>query len=290
MSKIRLFADDCVLYRNIVSCVDIDQIQKDLDSIQEWVTQNKMKLNIQKCKVMCFSNKKIKTSIQLQLMEETLETVDTYKYLGVVLHCRMNWKHHVEKVADKATKNLNFVMRNLRGTNRLVKEKAYLSLIRPIVEYAAAVWDPHIKQHTQIIEGVQRLAARRVTGKWRMWKWGREEHGCKQIVYESPTEMLKEFNWGTLENRRKEARLCNLYRAGTSNWKGWNEITEKIEEATFTGKNDHKYKIKTYTSKKDVGKFSFFNRTSSDWNDLSPSTFKQWPKTAKDFKSKLISN
>lgn len=74
---------------------------------------------------------------------------------------------------------------------------------------------------------------------------------------ESLTEMLKEFDWETLVNIRKEARLCNLYHPGTNNWGGWNEISDKIKQCIFKGRNDHQYKIKLSTSKKDVGQFAF---------------------------------
>ena len=38
--------------------------------------------------------------------------------------------------------------------------QAYVTLVRPCLEYACSVWDPHTQMHCQDIEGVQRQAAR----------------------------------------------------------------------------------------------------------------------------------
>ena len=43
--------------------------------------------------------------------------------------------------------------------------KAYVTLVRPCLEYACSVWDPHTQKHCQDIEGVQRQAARFVKKK-----------------------------------------------------------------------------------------------------------------------------
>ena len=43
----------------------------------------------------------------------------------------------------KATKTLNFVKRTLSKFCSDVKATAYCTLIRPILEYAAVVWDSH---------------------------------------------------------------------------------------------------------------------------------------------------
>jgi hypothetical protein len=46
-----------------------------------------------------------------------------------------------------------------------VKEQAYKALVRPSLEYACSVWDPHLKADINKMEMVQRRAARYVTNK-----------------------------------------------------------------------------------------------------------------------------
>jgi hypothetical protein len=44
-STIRLFADDCVIYRTIINKKDIENLQKDLDRLGEWAVESAMKIN-----------------------------------------------------------------------------------------------------------------------------------------------------------------------------------------------------------------------------------------------------
>jgi len=44
-STIRLFVDDCVIYRKIINKEDIEKLQKFLDRLGEWAVENGMKIN-----------------------------------------------------------------------------------------------------------------------------------------------------------------------------------------------------------------------------------------------------
>ena len=48
-SSVRLFADDCVLYRNIHSIQDCFILQEDLTSLEQWEADRQMKFNVAKC-------------------------------------------------------------------------------------------------------------------------------------------------------------------------------------------------------------------------------------------------
>ena len=48
-SSVRLFADDCVLYRNIESHTDCQILQDDLNSLAQWEADWQMKFNVAKC-------------------------------------------------------------------------------------------------------------------------------------------------------------------------------------------------------------------------------------------------
>ena len=51
-SKVRLFADDCLLYREIKNNQDQIDMQRDLDALMDWGSTWGMKLNAKKCNIM----------------------------------------------------------------------------------------------------------------------------------------------------------------------------------------------------------------------------------------------
>ena len=78
-SEIRLFADDCVCYREIRDTDDSLKLQKDIDKC--WARKWGMRFQPVKCNIMQISRKrtnKIETSY-------TLENVDSIKYLEVTI-------------------------------------------------------------------------------------------------------------------------------------------------------------------------------------------------------------
>ena len=48
-SSVHLFADDCVLYRNIESPMDCQILPNDLNSLAQWETDWQLKYNVAKC-------------------------------------------------------------------------------------------------------------------------------------------------------------------------------------------------------------------------------------------------
>ena len=82
--------------------------------------------------------------------------------------------------------------------NSDIKEKAYTALVRPAVEYASSVWDPHLQKDINKLEIIQRRSASYVTNRYPNTS--------------SVETMLQKLQWPTLEERRKKARLTLLYK------------------------------------------------------------------------------
>ena len=91
-----------------------------------------------------------------------------------------------------------FVARNIPRCCRKVKQMAYAIYIRPTVEYASQVWDPHTKRDTNKIEMIQRRCARYVTGNFDRTS--------------SMASLINCLSWPTLEERRRQYCLSVMYR------------------------------------------------------------------------------
>ena len=160
-STLRLFADDCLLYKTIQSSQDSIDLQQDLLAMQSWEETRLMKFNISKCFVMRVTqSKKYKVLYDYQLHSSTLSSVDHCKYLGVVLQSNLRWSKHIETITAKANSTLGMARRNIKKAPISVKEQIYKTLIRPQLEYASCMWSPWLKQDILELEKVQHHGAR----------------------------------------------------------------------------------------------------------------------------------
>ena len=84
-STIRLFADDCVIYRKIIKPEDMDKLQKDLDRLGKWATENAMKINPSKSKAIRFTKVRVQDPLNYSLMGKVIPQTRSCKYLGIIL-------------------------------------------------------------------------------------------------------------------------------------------------------------------------------------------------------------
>ena len=202
-TSVKLFADDCLVYRKISTPSDGKTLQKDIDSLLAWSNDWKMDFNADKCKVLRITNKKSPVTTMYNMLGEELEVVVHYPYLGIELDSNLSWNSHVNNITEKATNVLNFVRRSLYSCPEKTKAKAYTTIVRPVLEYASTVWDPHQANHIEKIEAIQSRAARFVRRDY-------DRHS-------SVSGMLKELNWPTLKERRYIARTCLFHKAVNDN-------------------------------------------------------------------------
>ena len=102
-------------------------------------------------------------------------------------------------MCSKTNRTLGFLRRNLFSCPQDVKEAAYKTMVRPILEYGSTVCDPHCNGLNDELENVQKRAARFVKRNY-SYKTG------------SITGILEVLKWETLQRSRKDNRLILLYK------------------------------------------------------------------------------
>ena len=258
-STVRLFADDCLVYRTITSAEDQHQLQEDLDKLVDWAQTWGMRFNPSKCKSVTITRRRQGEPTNYTLMGVDLEEKKDIQYLGVHIQHDLRWNKQTAHATSKATRVLNFIRRNFHHCTPHVKEKLYMTLVRPHLEYASASWDPYTKKNIHAIERVQNRAARFVSNTY----------GENTSI----TAILKELKWTALEDRRKCHRLTCFLKMlnGNLDIKHEDFIQPKIDR----NRRGHSIQYQQLHTNSEAFANSFFVRTTTEWNKLLQSTVDQ---------------
>ena len=197
-SSVRLFADDCMLYREIHNTEDSALLQEDVNTLCTWESRWQMGFNVSKCHIMTVTHKTKPLQHDYTMGEKVLGRVTHHPYLGVEISSDMSWNTHINQTVKKANKQLGLIRRNLYSCDKSTKSVAYHTLVRPILEYCHAVWDPHQQTNKDLIEKIQRRAARFAMNDYNQTS--------------SVTNMLKQLGWESLDARRCKARLHIVFK------------------------------------------------------------------------------
>ena len=104
-------------------------------------------------------------------------------------------------------------MRILKKCNSNTKSLAYMSLVRPILEYGAACWDPYREGQISALERVQKKAAK--------------------FAHHKNTP-----NWENLALRRKLSRICALFKAYSGEC-AWKPTGDRLQRPHYLSRADH---------------------------------------------------
>ena len=95
-----------------------------------------------------------------------LQYTNNHTYLGIDICNNLSWNKHINRIVSSASRSLGFIKRNLYSCPKHIKATAYLTLVRPLLEYSSSVWDPHSQDLINKLERVQRRAARFVVNDY----------------------------------------------------------------------------------------------------------------------------
>ena len=109
-SKLILYANDILLYRQIHTVQDYAVLQQDVDSLGVWSLLKDLSFNPTKCKSMIISRKR---ELTLNLLGSEIERVDSIKYLDLTIKDNLSWSEHISKICSKARTLVGMLFRQL---------------------------------------------------------------------------------------------------------------------------------------------------------------------------------
>ena len=190
------YVDDSTLFE-ICDRNDVSVIQESVDIAARWTEQNDMKINSEKSKEIIISfaqDGNFRSTIpNIKIDGRDIAQVCHAKLLGVTISQDLTWNKHVDNIVKKAGKRL-YMLYQLKRAGITQKDlvSVYVSVVRPVLEYACSVWHTNLPQYlSDNIEVIQKRALKCI---------------FPGLGYE---EILRRVNLDTLNVRRDS--ICQKY-------------------------------------------------------------------------------
>ena len=231
---------------------DHSKLLQDIQLLSIWSKTWLMNFNVKKCGVLSITRKRTPRIYQYKLLNEEIPRVNEYKYLGMTITADLRWNKHCQNIRKKASQTLGLIRRTLSPCTAAVKSRAYTTLVRPQLEYGSEAWNPYTASNINLLEQVQKSAARFVQ--------------CDYRQTTSSSALVSALGWDSLHCRRLLAQ-CVLF------FKIHHHLVNvpfppEISQASYFGRQDHQLKYTVPRATIDLYKYSFYPRAIRMWNHL----------------------
>ena len=202
------FADDTLLYDAECDCCEEKPaasrtctVVSDVSTLSRWAKEWNTVFNAAKSANIIVSRRWVTTAAAPLSMDDTvIPRPSVSKHLGVLLSDRLSWADHVKFLLSKVQPKVA-LLRWMTCRLRLpafVIERCYLTLVRPILEYAGPAWNGCRVVDTTTLEKLQLRIARSVL----------RQRGAGL----SNSAVLQCVRWPTLAWRRRLQSLCLFWK------------------------------------------------------------------------------
>ena len=143
--KFLMYADDTTLYCNLTDICSNNKenfLNHELNNIYNWLTKNKLSLNVNKTKAMTFRLKKNNqvVNLNLKINNNQIENVNTFNFLGLTINSQLKWKSHTDIISIKITKVIGIINKLKLYYPQHILLTLYNTLILPHINYCILTW------------------------------------------------------------------------------------------------------------------------------------------------------
>lgn len=194
-SDVLLYADDVKIIGKAASPADCSLTQADLNAIEQWSATNKLPLSLSKSQCLHIGRRNVNHNFTIG--GSPLPVVSQCTDLGLIRSSDFKYNAHISATVNKANRAMGMLLRTFSSRKQPFLLKLFKTYIRPILEYAAPVWNTASAGLDHDVERVQRRFTKRI-------------HGLNQQSYTSRLELLR---LDSLAARRQRIDLMTTRKA-----------------------------------------------------------------------------
>ena len=204
------YADDIKIFDMVHSLEDCKRLQTNMDTLDQWCSENLMLMNVKKCKVISFTRRKQVLNFPYSVLGVPLERVNNIRDLGVWFDTELSFRFHYNDIVTRTNKVVGFIQRIAKPfRNPESVLLLYKCLARSRLEYCSQIWSPFYKKHIDRLESIQIRFLGRLCGRL----------GLKTSLKDYNSR-LSHFNLHSLQFRRKISDLTILHKIVNHNIEG----------------------------------------------------------------------
>jgi len=190
----KLYADDIKLYSSVnYNGVSAD-LTTSLNNLMSWSKTWQLKVNINKCNVLRIGRN---TNFgDYVFNSDVVPRVDTVTDLGIVVDRNLNFAEYINTCVSKAYSRSFLIFKGFTCRNSQLLVKAFITYVRPLLEYNTFIWSPSAVGSINKIERVQRRFTKRIPS-------------VSSLSY---NDRLKALGLDSLEYRRLRYDLVMMYK------------------------------------------------------------------------------
>ena len=166
--KFILFADDTSLYYSCKNVKTIENIVNlELNKISEWLSANRLSLNVGKSKLLYFTNndRKKLQDINIKINDQILAEVTSAKYLGVYIDNKLQWNTHINNIKLRLSKGVSMLAKIRHYVPKTVLRSLYFTFVNAHIDYNLLNWGIAPLANIEIINRKTRKAIRLISFK-----------------------------------------------------------------------------------------------------------------------------
>ena len=248
---LKLFADDSKIFKEIINLNDREILQGTLLKLEQWAKKWQLRFNIDKCVTLTIGKSDIENTIYY-LNNCALHCENNECDLGIIIDNKLTFENHINHITAKANRIVGLIWRTFVYVDKVSFLSLYKQCVRPVLEYAAPVWSPHLWRLVHKLERVQRRATKRVPG-------------LADLSYE---ERLRALKLPTLVYRRLRYDMITTYKYVHGHISSKSILPPTVERIT----RGNSIQLAKQFSRTNTRKYFFINRVVNWWNSLPDET------------------